>query len=104
MRSSDSEGLLLDLFDFSFSRFVVLRVIKLVFAVLLILDAGFCVGLIGKAFGAGLGWGIVVLLVSPLLFIIIAVFARIFTEIMVVLFRIAEHTSILARPKGGEEL
>ncbi len=103
MRSSDSEGLLLDLFDFSFSRFVVLRVIKLVFGALLILDAVFCVGLIGKAFGAGLGWGVVVLLISPLFFIVVAVFARVCTETMVVLFRIAEHTSILARSKEKEE-
>jgi hypothetical protein len=105
MKTSGSNGLLTDLFDFSFSHLLVLRVVKLLFGVLLLLDAGLCLGLIVQAFGAGFGWGLLVLLFSPMLFVIVAIFVRVFTEILVVLFRIADDTAALAaetkREHGG---
>lgn len=103
MKTSGSNGLLADLFDFSFSHFLVLRVVKLLFGLLLLLDAGLCLGLVVQAFGAGFGWGLLVLLFSPVLFVILALFVRVFTETLVVLFRIADDTAALAaeRKKGN---
>jgi hypothetical protein len=103
MKAPASNGLLTDLFDFSFSHLLVLRVVKLVFGVLLLLDAGLCLGLIVQAFGAGFGWGLLVLLFSPVLFVIVAIFVRVFTEMLVVLFRIADDTAILAAAKKKED-
>ena len=103
MKASGPDGLLTDLFDFSFSRLLVLRVVKLLFGVLLVLDVGLCVGLIVQAFGAGFGWGLLVLLFSPVLFVIVAIFMRVFTEMLVVLFRIADDTALLAAAGKKDE-
>jgi hypothetical protein len=104
MKAPSSDGLLTDLFDFSFSHLLVLRVVKLVFGVLLLLDVGLCLGLVVQAFGAGFGWGLLVLLFSPVLFVIVAIFVRVFTEMLIVLFRIADDTAVLAadKRKGNE--
>jgi hypothetical protein len=78
------------LFDFSFSHFIVLRFVKLVFSILLLGDCAICLWLIIVSFGAGVGWGFLMILVSPVLFFVLAVLFRVWTEMLVVIFRIAE--------------
>jgi hypothetical protein len=103
VKAPSRDGLLTDLFDFSFSHLVVLRVVKLLFGVLLLVDAALCLGLVVQAFGAGFGWGLLVLLFSPVLFVVIAIFMRVFTEMLIVLFRIADDTAALAAEKRTGE-
>ncbi len=97
MDERDQESIVSVLFDFSFTHFIVLKFVKLVFGILLIGDALLCLGLVVKAFDAGLGWGVLVLLFSPLCFIVVAVLVRVWTEMLVVLFRIAEDIEIIAK-------
>jgi uncharacterized membrane protein len=86
--------MLSELFDLSFSRFITTRLIKLLYALLLAgaaimsLVLGFGMisaasGFFGKLFGLAL---------IPLVFMLSAIVARAYCEIIIVLFRIAENT------------
>ena len=84
------------LFDFSFTHFIVLKFVKLVFSILLFGDGAICLWLIIRSFGAGVGWGFLMILISPVLFFVLAVLFRVWTEMLVVIFRIAEDIELLA--------
>ena len=103
------KGCLAGLFDMSFSEFVTIRLIKVlyiigiigaVFAGLLFIVAGF---------SSGAGTGILFLVLSPILVGIYILMVRIWLELIIVVFRIAENTSLLVKIKkegvgaAGEE-
>lgn len=96
MEHQNENRFLFTLFDFSFTHFIVLRFVKLVFSILLVGDGAICLWLIIRSFGAGVGWGFLMILVSPVLFFILSVLFRVWTEMLVVLFRIAEDIELLA--------
>ncbi len=85
------------LFDLSFSEFITTRVIKVLFLAGIIVAALTTVGLIISGFAAGINAGVVVLIFSPVIFILYVLAARIWCEIIIVLFRIAENTSRMAK-------
>jgi hypothetical protein len=83
------------LFDLSFSEFVTTRVIKLLFIIGVFFAAIGTIILILSGFSDGIGKGIMFLILSPLLFLLYVLGARIWCEMIIVLFRIAENTSRL---------
>ena len=84
------------LFDFSFRRFITVDIIKVLYALILVLIAlGWLLGVI-SAFGSGFLAGLVGLVLVTIAAIIQVIFARVWLEIIVVIFRIGENTSILA--------
>ncbi len=85
------------LFDLSFSEFITTRVIKVLFLVGIIVAALTTVGLVISSFAAGITAGVVVLIFSPVVFILHVLAARIWCEIIIVLFRIAENTSRMSK-------
>ncbi|MCC7204590.1 MAG: DUF4282 domain-containing protein [Phycisphaeraceae bacterium] len=84
------KGLLGSLFDLSFKSFVTPKVIKFVFILQLIGLAIFTLAIIVTAFAAGAGAGILVLILSPLIYLIGVLVARIQLELIIVFFRIYE--------------
>jgi hypothetical protein len=91
----DHRGMLGTLFDFSFTHFVTAKLVKLLFAIGIV---GAMIGgirFIMGGFGMGAGWGVLAILVSPVVFVILVLLVRVAMEIIIVLFRIAECVQTL---------
>ena len=100
-------SLLQALFDFSFNHFFTPKIIKLLYG-LSIFSAGLIAILfIIFGFSTSTGFGIFALLVgAPLIFLLVAICSRIYLELMIAIFRIAE--TLVSRgekpePKDGIE-
>lgn len=83
------------LFDLSFTEFVTTRFIKVLFIIGVVFAAIGTIAMIVSGFSAGVGVGVFALILSPLVFLLYVLGARIWCEIVIVLFRIAENTSRL---------
>jgi hypothetical protein len=94
----ENKGFIGSLFDLSFSEFVTTRIIKLLF-VLAIIGSGIgtLVLIIGTFASHSVAFGILSLVLSPLIFFIYVIVARVYLEIIIVIFRIAENTSRLVK-------
>jgi hypothetical protein len=91
----NTKGFFGSLFDLSFSEFVTTRVIKLLF-ILTIIGSGLgALFILISMFSVGFGRGLLGLIVAPILFLLYVLFSRIWLEVVIVLFRIAENTSRL---------
>lgn len=93
------KGFFASLFDLSFSDFITIRLIKVLYILAI---AGSVLGgliLIISGFANGFGTGILFLLLSPLVVILYILMARIWLELVIVVFRIAENTSQLVKMK-----
>lgn len=99
---STTQGFLSLLFDMSFSEFLTIRVIKFLYILGIIVAAIATISLIVTGFARGAGTGILFLIISPLIFLLYVFFARLWCEIIIVLFRIAENTSQLVELKSKE--
>lgn len=91
----ESKGVIGSVFDLSFTEFVTTRVVKLLF-ILGVLVAGIAtLSLILTGFHRGFFFGVVALLFSPLVFLLYTILMRIWCEMVIVIFRIAENTGRL---------
>ena len=99
-----SKNFFASLFDFSFSSFVTLRFIKVLYVIFMVFA-----GLIGLAvlitFASQGGVSILIaLILAPIAFFLYLLIYRVLLEFIVVIFRIAENTSIMAsnsKPPNG---
>lgn len=83
------------MFDLSFSEFVTTRVIKILFIIGILFSALGALMIIIGGFNSGWVVGILALLLSPLVFLLYVLLARIWCEMIIVIFRIAENTARL---------
>ncbi|RKY06415.1 MAG: hypothetical protein DRP65_11815 [Planctomycetota bacterium] len=88
------------LFDLSFSELITMRVIKVLYAVGILIAAMVGLILIVKAFGQGFGTGLLYVIAAPISFIFLVIIARIGMELVLTLFRIEENTR---KPAPAEE-
>lgn len=84
------------LFDLSFERFVTVRLVKVLFIIGLVFSAVTAVTLIVQGFEASTGLGVILLLLSPVVFLVYALLVRVGLEVVLVIFRIAEDTRRMA--------
>lgn len=84
------------LFDFSFSEFLTPKIIKILYAIGLVLAAIGALVFIVAGFHRGAGAGIIFLIISPVVFVLYALGVRIYLEILLVLFRIAGRVDEIA--------
>jgi Domain of unknown function (DUF4282) len=91
----DTQGFLGSIFDLSFAEFITIRIIKFLFILGIIFAAIGTLLLIVTGFSNGIGAGILSLVLSPLIFLIYVLVARIWCEMIIVIFRIAENTGRL---------
>lgn len=88
--AQDSKGVLLALFDFSFTHFVTPKLVRFVYLLATIaLGAGWLVWLFG-AFSWGVGYGILVLLIGPVLLVIYLALIRMTLEFYLSIVRMSE--------------
>lgn len=83
------------LFDLSFKEFVTTRIIKAIFIIGVVFGAILALVLIVTGFNDSAGTGFLFLILSPSVFLLYVLVVRIWCEIIIVLFRIAENTSRL---------
>ncbi len=79
------------LFDFSFSQFVTTRLIRFLYAIGVLIAALVSVSAIIAGFNESAAAGFAALIFSPLLFLLVVIIARVYLEIVIVVFRIAEY-------------
>ncbi len=92
----ETKGFVGMLFDLSFSEFVTTRVIKVVYVIGIVLSGIYALGFIVAGFSQGTAVGIILLLLSPLVFLLGVLWTRIWCELIMVFFRIAENTTRMA--------
>lgn len=97
---SEDKGFIGSLWDLSFREFITPKIIKFLF-VLANIGAGIAalVALFG-GFRMGFGRGLLMLILAPLLFLLYVIAARVWLEVLVVMFKIAENTGRMADRQG----
>lgn len=80
------------LFDFSFRSFITLKLIKVIYFIVFILAVLAVIGIIIAGFQNSTNMGLAALLFSPIVFLVYVLMARVWLELIVVLFRIEENT------------
>ena len=96
---NNSSGFFNTLFDFSFSEFVTTKIIKILYAIGIFFAAIGALMFIIWGFKSSFLFGLLTLVLSPVVFILYSIIARVYLEIVIVIFRIAENVSILAKAK-----
>ncbi len=100
--SFESKNFIATLFDFSFTSFITLRFMKVIYGVLLVLIllTGL-VFLLAGLFSGDATTAILALVGVPIVTLFYLVIARIYMELIALFFRIGENTSLIASSVGG---
>ena len=89
------KGFLGTLYEFSFERFVTPSVMRILYTAGLVLALLGAFRFIGAGFDRGFFTGILSLIISPALFMLYSLLARVAVELVMVLFRIAEGVEVI---------
>jgi hypothetical protein len=90
------------LFDFSFNSFITMSIIKWIFILALIGQGIVTIIFIVGGFAGGVLAGLGALIISPIVFLLLAIITRVYMELIIVAFRIALNTSEMVRLLGGK--
>ena len=93
------QGFFTTLFDFSFSEFIVPKILKVLYGLGILGAAIAALGFIVNGFSAGVLGGIVMIILSPVIFVIGVILVRVYLEVVLVLFRIADNTAKMVQNK-----
>jgi hypothetical protein len=86
------------LFDLSFSEFVTTKLIKVLYIILLIVMALGYLALVIAGFSQSFWGGLLMLvIVGPIATLLYIIMARVYMELLIVIFRIAENTGELVK-------
>lgn len=97
------KGFFASLFDTSFSSFVTMRIIKVIYVITLILIGLVALAFIVRAFSVGSGFGFLTLIVlAPLASLFYVIYVRVVLELVIAIFRIMEHTGEQLRLMQGQ--
>ena len=90
------------IFDFSFTEFISIELIRVLYVFAFIVAGLTMAGTILAGFSNSFWWGLGSIIMAPIVFFTIVFFARISLETMIVLFRIAENTKETANNTKAE--
>ncbi len=90
------------LFDLSFSELVTMRVIKVLYAIGIVVAGIAGLYLIVTAFSKGFGSGLVHVIAAPIVFIFLVIVLRVCMELVLTLFKIEENTRNLVPAREAE--
>lgn len=91
------QGFWATLFDFSFTNFVAMTIITVLYWVSIILAILAALWFIIAGFQNSVGTGIIFVILSPFLFLLYVITARLWLELIAVVFRIEMNTRETAR-------
>ena len=89
----DNHGFFKRLFDLSFKEFVTTKIVKFIFILTIIIGGLVAIGILISGLSRGGGMAFASLIIAPIVFFLYVLFSRIWLEIVIVLFRIAENTT-----------
>ena len=96
----EGKGFFAGLFDLSFSEFITTRVIRVLYGLGIAMSGLLALGIVFRAFHSSVLWGLLCLILCPVLFVLYVLLARVWCELIMVLFRIADNTTKLVdRPR-----
>jgi uncharacterized membrane protein len=101
----DDKGFFAKLFDLSFKDVLTPSVVKVLYVISIIGAVIYAISGIAMGFKAGIVGGIVGLILSPVIFLLVVLVARVYMEVIMVLFRIADgvkEVSDKMESKSGE--
>jgi hypothetical protein len=93
------KGFFASLFDFSFTEFITIKIIKILYGIIIVLAGIFVLFFIVTGFRASAAMGILYIILSPLVFFLYVIIARVWLEIVIVIFRIEDNTKKMAEKK-----
>ena len=91
----ENHGFFKRLFDLSFKEFITTKIVSFIFVVTIVLAGLFALGILISGLSKGGGAAFISLIMAPIAFFVYVLFARIWLELVIVVFRIAENTSTL---------
>ncbi len=97
----EDKGFVGQVFDLSFSSFVTIRVVRILFVFQIIMAGIMTFMFLARGFGGGFFHGLMALVVSPVVFFLMVLAARLWCELTMVIFRIGENTSALVDGKDS---
>jgi ABC-type multidrug transport system fused ATPase/permease subunit len=98
-----TKGFFQSLFDFSFTVFITAKIIKVLYGLSVAGAALVGLFLIISGFNISASAGVVMLLIgAPLFFLLSVIYTRVLLEIMIMIFRIEEHTREIAHQGQGQ--
>jgi hypothetical protein len=83
------------LFEFSFSRFIGIKVVGVLYGIGMFFAGLIVMTLLGTGFSQGIGQGLISLILSPILFLVYVILLRVSLEGFVATLRTAENTTQL---------
>lgn len=92
-----ADSFLKALLDTSFSSFIVPRLIRLLYLFFMVVGALVALAVIVAAFNVNSALGVLALLLSPVVFLLVLVQARVTLELIAIVFRIEANTASLPR-------
>lgn len=99
--ATQSKGFFGSLFDFGFTSFITLKFLRVIYAVVVVLIILTGLFLVVRGLTQGGAGAVFGLVIAPILTLLYLVLARIYLEVVAVLFRIGENTTIMARALGA---
>jgi len=99
----EEKGFLATIFDFSFTEFVTTKVIKFLLGLAMVVNVIFTIMFIVGGFSNSTLQGIVFLILSPVIYLILMLFSRIYLELIIVIFRIAENLIKIRENLGSQQ-
>jgi len=94
--SAEASGFIASLFDLSFTSFITTKLIKVLYVLGIVGAALWALGMAGTGVLQG-GFSLILVLISPVLFLIGVIYMRVMMELIMVLFRAAENVTEIAR-------
>ena len=91
----ENHGFFKRLFDLSFKEFVTTKIVTFLFILAIVLAGLFALGILISGISRGGGMAFVSLIIAPIVFFLYVLLSRIWLELIIVLFRVAENTTTL---------
>jgi hypothetical protein len=91
------------IFDFGFSKFITLNVMRVLYALGLLVIALFWLIMVITSFTQGAVQGLLALIVGTIVALLYVIFYRVWLELIVVIFRIGENTSRMVRDRSDTQ-
>lgn len=93
----EPKGFFTNLFDFSFSEFIVPQIIKILYGIGILGSALTALWFIVGGFHGSVFTAILAIIFSPVVFVIAVILVRVYLEVVMVLFRIADNTTKMTK-------